>query len=169
MEWKDIPGYEGLYQVSNQGDVRSMDREYMAYHWKSKELRLVRKTGKVLTKINDGRVYHKVNLGLNNQRKVHIIVALAFIPNPEGKPTVDHINRDSQDNRVSNLRWATYSEQNLNQHHALGVSGQRHIQYNKTTNHYSVRVKRNKITKCVGCFKTLPEAIEARNDYLLTI
>ena len=169
MEWKDVVGYEGLYQISNQGAVRSMDREYMAYHWKSKELRLVRKTGKVLSKLNDNRGYHKVNLGLNNQHKVHTLVALAFIPNPEGKPTVDHINRDSQDNRVSNLRWATYSEQNLNQHHALGVSGERHIQYNKTKKHYSVRVKRNKITKCVGCFKTLREAMEARNDYLNTI
>ena len=105
--WKDIKGYEGLYQVSNLGRVKSLER-YDSYNKKVDE--------KILkTKENLGYIY--VNLhknGIQKGYKVHRLVAEAFIPNPDNKPCIDHINTIVTDNRVENLRWCTYSENNRN-------------------------------------------------------
>lgn len=67
--------------------------------------------GTLHTRKKSVRKTYKVFINGKTTYLVHRLVAECFIPNPEGKPTVDHINRDSTDNRVSNLRWATYREQ----------------------------------------------------------
>lgn len=108
--WKDIKGYEGLYQVSNTGKVRSLDRTVIG---KNNSKRLI--YGKELSKTDNGRGYDKVALqndGRNTRKicKVHRLVAETFIPNPENKPEVNHINCNKKDNRVSNLEWSTSSE-----------------------------------------------------------
>lgn len=98
--WKDIKGYEGLYQVSNMGKVKSLN-----YLRTGKEN--VLKPGKQ----NSG--YLTVCLSKNNKPKifrVHRLVATAFIPNPENKPCIDHINTIKDDNRAENLKWATQKE-----------------------------------------------------------
>lgn len=110
--WKDISGYEGLYQVSNQGRVRSLDRTVAGKNGS----RCFRK-GKILIGVANRKDYLQVSLrkdGVLKTHKIHRLVAETFIPNLEGKPTVDHINRDKTDNCVDNLRWATYSEQRDN-------------------------------------------------------
>lgn len=102
--WKDIAGYEGKYQVSNLGRVKSLN-----YRRTGKERCLEPKDN------NDG--YLQVTLyknGGKDQPLVHRLVAMAFILNPEGKPEVDHINRDTTDNRVENLRWVTSIENKNN-------------------------------------------------------
>ena len=107
--WKDIPQYEGLYQVSNVGRVKALPRERVNHtggRWIQPELILSTSFTK------DG--YEKVSLHTKNHKRkterIHRLVALAFIPNPEGKPEVNHINCIRHDNRVENLEWCSHQE-----------------------------------------------------------
>ena len=95
-EWRDIPGSESFYQVSNLGNVRSI-RFNKVRNMKSW----------------DSHGYRAVELCINNNRytvRVHQLVALAFIPNPENKPEVNHKDRNRSNNNVENLEWVTQSE-----------------------------------------------------------
>lgn len=101
-EWRDIEGFEGIYQVSNKGRVKSL--------YFGREL--------ILKPSIDSSKYPHVTLSKGKDRtiaRIHILVAKAFIPNPENKPEVNHINGDKLDCRVENLEWVTKSE---NQQHA---------------------------------------------------
>jgi hypothetical protein len=113
--WKDIEGYEGIYQVSNEGNVRSCERE-IEYLVKGKyKGKRVFPSVLLKTWINNGG-YVLVDLymgGKTDKRTIHRLVAEAFIPNTDNKPCIDHINGDKTDNRVENLRWCTYKE-NMN-------------------------------------------------------
>lgn len=103
--WKDIEGFEGLYQVSNLGNVRSLN--YM-------------RTGKIKNlspRLHKDGYYQINNLSKNGSSKsfkVHRLVAQAFLPNPNNLPCIDHINTDKTDNRVENLRWVSFHENNSN-------------------------------------------------------
>lgn len=110
-EWKDIEGYEGLYEISNLGRVRSLDRIVVysngrKYFYKGEILKLkVDKYG-----------YNIISFCKNGKHKtytIHRLVASAFIPNTENKSCIDHINTIKTDNRVENLRWVTNKE-NMN-------------------------------------------------------
>ena len=100
--WAEIEGYEGLYEVSDLGRVKS--------YWKNKT------EGEILRPGKNRGGYFYVFLCKNGVKKktIHRLVANAFLSNPEKKETVDHINRDKRDNRACNLRFATQSEQNQN-------------------------------------------------------
>lgn len=104
--WEDVVGYEGKYMVSSLGRVKSLN-----YNRTGKE--------QILKPLKTGDGYLQVRLYKNGEKEqllVHRIVAIAFIPNPEGKPEVDHINNDGPktDCRAVNLRWVTSIENKNN-------------------------------------------------------
>lgn len=99
--WKDIEGYEGLYQVSDLGRVRSLDRE---------DAQGRRIKGTVLAGSLNGKGYLKVSLcryGDVEGKLIHRLVAEAFIPNPDGLSEVNHLDEDKMNNAVSNLEWCS--------------------------------------------------------------
>lgn len=97
--FKDIKGYPG-YQISNYGRI-----------WSTK-------SNKYLNPYTNNKGYLAINIqAANGKRKgelIHRLVALHFVDNPEGKPEVDHIDHNRQNNRADNLRWLTKSENNQN-------------------------------------------------------
>lgn len=115
--WKDIKGYEGLYQVSNLGNVKSIPR-IIDSQFKGKPIKR-EVYEKVLKKSLTRFGYEYVCLSKNGKtkkHKVHRLVGEHFIPNIENKKTINHIDGNKQNNRVDNLEWATYKE---NQQHAI--------------------------------------------------
>lgn len=91
--WRDIKGYEGLYQVSNMGNVKSLRKNHL------------------LTPNNTGNGYFQVTLSANGKKTNHLIhrlVGSVFLPNPYNLPCINHKNCDRSDNRCENLEWCDY-------------------------------------------------------------
>lgn len=113
--WKSIEGFEGYYEVSNFGRVRSLDR-HIIRHYKSHD-KLTTWKGRMMALHLRRDGYPIVDLYKNHKRygyAVHRLVAIAFVPNPYNRPEVDHINTIRTDARACNLRWVNRSENNKN-------------------------------------------------------
>ena len=144
--WKDIEGYEGLYQVSNLGRVRSL---YYQGHKREKILKTSRYS-------ND---YLKVTLCKNSDNHkdymVHRLVAQAFIPNTNNYPQINHIDSNRQNNCVSNLEWCTASQ---NIKHAYVYGNRKPVE----------RTSLSKIVKCLdlngNLLKVYPTIAKAKED-----
>lgn len=102
-EWRDIKGYEGLYQVSNLGRVRSLPREYVTSHNRHRKVK-----GKILKTYVGKNGYVYFNTVRHQLLSVHRLVAEAFIFNPDNLPCVNHKDEDKTNNQVDNLEWCTY-------------------------------------------------------------
>lgn len=126
--WKDINGYEGYYQISNKGNVRSLDR-FDGVHDRQ---------GTIIKPNLKHNGYLQVGLRKHRIRKwigIHRLVAIHFIENPDNKPQVNHIDGNKQNNNVENLEWVTAKE---NQNHATKIGlrdnmpkGENHSNYGK--------------------------------------
>lgn len=146
--WRDVRGYEGLYQVSSLGRVRSLDRTIHGVRcgrsWSSM------RSGREMCPNTDKDGYKTIKLckeGRVSRWLVHRLVALAFIPNPDGKPQINHINGDKADNRVENLEWTTNSENTMHKFRVL-----------------KCRASGSKETVCLDTMKVYPTATEAARE-----
>lgn len=113
MTWKPINGYEGMYEVSDSGEVRSCDR-YIKTDIRHVTSRLIK--GRILTQNTKSNGYRTVDLCKNGKVKtttVHRIVANAFLPNPNGLRFVNHKDSNRCNNSADNLEWVTSSENRL--------------------------------------------------------
>jgi hypothetical protein len=143
-EYKIIDGFE-KYSVSNLGNVRN------------------NKSNNLVSQISDKDGYLRLGLydvkNIRSQQRVHRLVAIAFIDNPDNKTLIDHIDRNVKNNNINNLRWATNQEncrnRKLDCRNKLGFKG---IVYRKKKNKYEANIN----GKYIGLFETIEEAIKAR-------
>lgn len=124
--WKLIIGYEGFYEISSLGRVKSLPRKmngrFGGYFYTKEKI-----LAQIVRKKTKSGGYLKVDLSVNSKKEqccIHILVAKHFIPNPNNKPCVNHINRNSSDNRVENLEWNTHKENTI---HWIESEGKRII------------------------------------------
>jgi len=118
-EWRAIPGYEGYYEVSSLGNVRSLDKEIKANIVNNE---YVNRPGRLL-KQKEVKGYKTVSLCVDYEAttwRVHRLVAMAFIPNPDSKPQVNHIDGNPANNCVNNLEWCTAKENQWHRRNILG-------------------------------------------------
>ena len=147
MSWKTITDFP-LYEVSDAGEVRNVV------------------TGKMLKGGLNSHGYPRVMLYPGRKRmSVHRLVAVCFIENPENKPFVDHIDRDRTNNRITNLRWATQSENAQNTDYWVRkTDGTHHI---KVTAYQTFQVQIQGRTAVSKNFATLNEAIAFRDQFMV--
>jgi hypothetical protein len=151
-DWKDIPGYEGFYQASTDGKIRSCTR----YNEKSKAARYGNELK--LHVGDDGYVHCMLSAhGVSKLHSVHRLVASAHIPNPENKPQVNHIDGDKLNNSVANLEWVT-REENMNHAKAMGLWDPQ-----KCGN--IEMIKHGKPVRCITDGKTYRSISEAARTY----
>jgi hypothetical protein len=122
-EWRDVKGWEGIYQVSSHGRLKSFKKD---------------PSGRILSNVNQNGDYFSVVLCQGNRVpryvRMHILVAEAFIPNPLGKPEINHIDLNKQNNRAENLEWVDRRE---NYDHAV----QNGVDFWSGMNHYNQCVR----------------------------
>lgn len=133
--WKDIKGFEGLYQVSNMGRVKSLGRLVATKNGKTYCVK-----EKIMSIHIDKQGYQCVHLrksgGFQYEKKIHQLVGIAFIPNPDNKPFIDHINTIRDDNRIENLRWCTSKENSNNSLTKIKMSSSQKGKTGVISNHH---------------------------------
>lgn len=179
-DWRDVPGYDGRYQVSNLGRVRSVP--YVRYQQSKHPGVMMYKhhPGKIMTPTGNGSGYLIIGFHNGKNKKnyyIHRLVAEAFIPNPDNLKEVNHIDYNKSNNIVTNLEWASRKE-NLEWSHSrclhprskqstarLTNIGMRYISIRNGKYRVSIHNKRlgYQIDKC---FETLEEAIAARERFI---
>jgi len=152
--FKTIEGFPN-YSVSNLANVANQ------------------KTGRILTQSLNMNGYKYVVLSLNGKRytkKVHRLVAKAFIENPCNKPCIDHIDNNRTNNNVNNLRWVTKSENGMNRlMRSDNTSGFKGVYFDKSRNKWQAEIMINGKKIHIGRFYTKEDAIEARKSKALEL
>lgn len=151
--WKDVPGYEGLYQVSNLGRIRS----YEKYKRAGRHTSVYYCPSKIIKSFSAGVGYQRVNLFKDRkgrQLSVHRLVAMAFIPNPDNLPQVNHKDEDKTNNRLDNLEWCTakYNSNYGTHPYRLTVKGRKKPKKSKEVGQYT------KSGELIGTYPSICEA-----------
>lgn len=159
MIWKPVVSFEGLYSISEYGDVKSLDREVL--HYKGGVNRI---KGKTLKTPLDRYGYKKVvlfNKGKRTYTTVHRQVAIAFIPNPNNLPEVNHKDSNKLNNHKSNLEWCT-TEFNSEHAHENNL-----IDYNKISgiNHYNTKLSEKDLKEVRRLLKTNMKQIDIARKF----
>jgi len=154
IEFIQITDYPN-YEVNNVGEVRNIE------------------TLRILKSFKNNQGYFNVNLCKNGIKKeflVHRLVALAFIENPENKLCVDHRDGNKTNNNLTNLRWATLSENSRNRKIDItNTSGTKGVSFYKRNNKWRTQIRINEKNIHLGYFETIEDAIEARQTKALEI
>lgn len=164
--WKDIAGYEGLYQVSNLGNVR-------AIFFTNNQVKNLHRLH-VMKPFDNGSGYLVLSLTKEGRRKnhyVHRLVATAFLPNDGGLPVVNHRNHDTKDNRAENLEWCTQKDNVNHSRHLMAhpkdgakvpATGEKYIRHRHGK--YELNIAKLDVHKK---FDTLQAAVQFRDGVML--
>ena len=153
-EWRAVVGYEGFYEVSSMGNVRSIDREIIDNNGHVKRYK-GRETKKSVLRSGYVRV-HLIKDGIDKTKHVHRLVAEAFLENADELREVNHINELKHDNRVDNLEWCTPS---YNQNYGT-INTRRKDAYMRNGRSRAVMLFDS---KCIRIFRNAKEAAEITN------
>jgi hypothetical protein len=160
--WNDIKGYEGLYQISNFGNVMNV-----------KTLRILKYTidkDRCKRTIDKDRCKRIILSRSGKVKKffIHRLIAINFTPNDRNKPFVDHIDNDTANNKISNLRWCTREENQKNRSMSINnTSGIKGVNFNKQSNKWHARIQINGNNIHLGYFMNIEDAKQARQKKAL--
>jgi hypothetical protein len=150
--WKPVVGYENIYEVSDLGRVRRLKCKYALND------RIVKSSRRGCIN-NTAMSVSLSNKNVSKNYNVHRLVAMAFIPNPHNKPTVNHIDGDRANNKLSNLEWATQKEQIRHSYDVLNHKAPR------GEKHHNVRLTDKEVVKIRERFASGETASSIRKDY----
>ena len=153
-EWRDIEGFEGYYQISNMGRVKSLERTVR----NSRGYRIVAE--RILKPQSNSKGYLYVNLykdGKMKRCRVNRLVAQAFLPNPDNLPEVNHKDEDKQNNCMDNLEWCSHSYNNSYNGRAKKIG-------EKNTNNPKISKPVFSVNKVSGLIVEFPSLIEAERQ-----
>lgn len=153
--WKPVSGFEGLYEVSNRGNVRSL------------------KCGRVrpMKKCRNKKNYEHVCLVKDKMKhtlRVHRMVGDAFLMPIPGKTTIDHIDQNPSNNKLENLRWADMTDQGINRRQ-YSNTGEKNISQSIVSGCYHIVIRRYGTLLLNMSFNTLEDAIKGRDEFLSTL
>ena len=146
--YKNIEGYDN-YEISDLGNIRN------------------KTTGKIIKSRIDAKGYYRIDLSCQNVKKtfsLHRLLATAFIENLEGKPVVDHIDRNPLNNKLDNLRWATISENSRNKSKQMNNKSTCTGVHLHKSGKWCAQITIDNKNKYIGLFTNFDDAVNARNE-----